>query len=147
MRTSIVLYMILWCLLFVPLCAPLFAQALANKDVKSLVAKIEEGFGLGNAHTLSEWLAPRVAITIDGRTQNYTKKQTQAVLKAFFDKEAPVEFSTIHYGGVQKDLLSYYIARYVTATKTYSLYILLKPLRSGAYKIHKMDISSEGVND
>lgn len=91
-----------------------------------LLAKIIK---TGNAKDLARQFSNSVELNIDGKEATYSQAQAEAVLKGFFDKNAPQEF-TINHKGASKGGLPYAIGEYKSGTESYRVWIRLKTVKS-----------------
>ncbi|RLD24960.1 MAG: DUF4783 domain-containing protein [Bacteroidetes bacterium] len=91
-----------------------------------LLAKIIK---TGNAKDLAKQFSKSVELNIDGKEATYSQAQAEAVLKSFFDKNAPQEFA-INHKGASKGGLPYAIGEYKSGTGSYRVWIRLKTVNS-----------------
>jgi hypothetical protein len=83
----------------------------------------------GNAKDLAKQFSKSVELNIDGKEATYSQAQAEAVLKRFFDKNTPQEF-TINHKGASKGGLPYAIGEYKSGTGSYRVWIRLKTVNS-----------------
>lgn len=93
-----------------------------NQDIISAIQK-------GDYQKLSEKLNTTVDLQIEDADGNYSKTQAEQIIKNFFKKYPPKSFKTVHEGS-SKNNSEYIIGSYVSATKSFRVYILLKKFNS-----------------
>lgn len=79
----------------------------------------------GNSKELSKYFRPRVELKVGENEDIYSKAQAEMILKDFFDKNPPVDFSIKHRGASAKGL-PYLIGYLYTSNAKYRTYILFK---------------------
>lgn len=79
----------------------------------------------GNSKELSKYFRPRVELKVGENEDIYSKAQAEMILKDFFDKNPPTDFSVKHRGASAKGL-PYLIGYLYTANAKYRTYILFK---------------------
>src|SRR6478752_3468442 len=105
----------------------LFAQTYIFNPIKEVIKT-------GNAKEVSQYLSQSVDISIDGNLSTYSKAQAEFVLRDFFKKHPPTDFSFVHSGASQKGL-QYAIGHYVSNAESYNLMVRIKEV-SGQNLIH-----------
>lgn len=78
----------------------------------------------GNAAELTKFFNVNVDLTIFDKQDIYSKTQAEILLKDFFSKNVPSNFTIIHQGG--KEDTQYYIGKLTTSTGTYRVTIIIK---------------------
>lgn len=78
----------------------------------------------GNATELTKSFNVNVDLTILDKQDIYSKTQAESLLKDFFTKNIPSNFTIIHQGG--KEDAQYYVGKLTTSTGSYRLSILIK---------------------
>ena len=110
-------------------------QAVAQGEAMSSVASAMK---TGSAKELSRNFGSMVEITLDGgEATNYSSTQAEFVMKNFFAKNAPVDFSVNHNGTSDKGQL-YAIGTYASKGDSYTVLIRMKSA-NGKYLIHSMN--------
>ena len=95
----------------------------------------------GNCKEVARYFSTRVELKIDNVENIYSKAQAEMILKDFFDKNPPVNFSIKHKGASQKGL-PYVIGYLQTTTGKYRTYFLFKEV-SGKLYIQELQFEKE----
>lgn len=93
----------------------------------------------GNSTELAKFFNSNIELTILDKEEVYSKAQAELILKDFFVKNPPSNFSIIHKGG--KEGSKYIIGNLITTKKTYRAYILYKP-QNNKQSIHQLRIEN-----
>ena len=110
-------------------------QAVAQGEAMSSVTSAMK---TGSAKELSRNFGSMVEITLDGgEATNSSSTQAEFVMKNFFAKNAPVDFSVNHNGASDKGQL-YAIGTYASKGDSYTVLIRMKSA-NGKYLIHSMN--------
>ena len=78
----------------------------------------------GNAKELAKYFNSNIDLTIIDKQDIYSKTQAEIILKEFFGKNIPSNFTVMHQGG--KEGSKYVIGNLVTSTGTYRVSLFLK---------------------
>ncbi len=99
---------------------------------------VKQAMKAGSAKELSKNFGNMVEITLDGaEATSYSSTQAEFVMKSFFSKNAPVDFSVNHNGTSDKGQL-YAIGTYSSKGGSYTVLIRMKS-SGGKYLIHSMN--------
>ena len=79
----------------------------------------------GNAKDLVKQFSKNVELNINGKEATYSRAQAEAVLKDFFGKGSPEDF-TFNHKGASKGGLPYAIGEYTNSLGNYRVWIRLK---------------------
>lgn len=110
-------------------------QATAQGDA---MGSVNSAMKMGSAKELSKNFGSMVGISFDGgEATSYSNTQAEFVMKNFFAKNAPVDFSVDHNGTSDKGQL-YAIGTYSSKGDSYTVVIRMKAA-GGRYLIHAMD--------
>jgi len=110
-------------------------QAVAQGDAMN---SVKSAMKVGSAKELSRNFGSMVEITLDGgEATSYSNTQAEFVMKNFFAKNAPVDFSVNHNGTSDKGQL-YAIGTYASKGDSYTVLIRMKAA-NGKYLIHSMN--------
>jgi hypothetical protein len=99
-------------LTFFVLSSGLFAQAVFNP--------MKDAIKAGNAKDLVRYLNASVDINLEGEVNTYSKAQAEFVLRDFFKKHTPTDF-TIKHTGSSKGGLQFAIGEYQSGTDSYDV--------------------------
>jgi len=120
------------------LCIVLF---LRQQDVAKTFKNIDVSMKSGSAKELVKFFNNTVELKIDGDISNYSKKQSEVVLRDFFQQYPPRNFTYIHQGSAPEGL-QYAISKYTYSGGSYRVVMFLKE-SGGAYKIDTLNFTSE----
>lgn len=110
-------------------------QAVAQGDAMN---SVKQAMKAGSAKELSKNFGNMVEITLDGaEATSYSSTQAEFVMKNFFSKNAPVDFSVNHNGTSDKGQL-YAIGTYSSKGGSYTVLIRMKS-SGNKYLIHSMN--------
>lgn len=110
-------------------------QAVAQGDA---MGNVKQAMKVGSAKDLARNFGSMVEITLDGGdATSYSSTQAEYVMKNFFAKNAPVDFSVNHNGTSDKGQL-YAIGTYASNGGSYTVLIRMKSA-GGKYLIHSMN--------
>ena len=99
-------------------------QSLSNFEQNITVA-----FKTGNAAKIAEYFAGNIDLSINEKSSLYSKSQAHQILKNFFIADAPVSFTVMHQGNIDKNSF-YLIGELKTAQKkTYRVTINSRQLK------------------
>lgn len=116
------------------LSASFFQPADISKD-------IETAMKAGSAKELVKFFNETVEVKIDGSSSNYTRNQSEMVLRQFFQKNPVRGFSYIHQGSSPEGL-KYVIGKYEFDGGSYRTLMFLKKTSSG-YRIDMLNFTRE----
>lgn len=94
----------------------------------------------GNAKELAKFFNQNVELILFNEENVYSKAQAELILKDFFSKNIPSDFTVLHQGG--KDGAKYAIGSVKTSTGNFRVYFLLK-IKSDQPYIHQLRIEKE----
>ncbi len=95
----------------------------------------------GDSKALSKYFSSMVEITINNEENIYSNKQAEQVLKSFFTKNQPQNFTIRHKGSSAKGL-PYIIGDFQSSTGHFRTYILFKEINGKQY-IQEMQFDKE----
>lgn len=105
------------------------------------VKSIEAAMKAGSAKELVKYLNETVELKIDGGSSNYSRNQSEMVLRKFFQKHPVRGFSYIHQGSSPEGL-KYCIGRYEFDGGRYRVVIFLKKTNN-TYLIDTLNFTLE----
>ena len=95
----------------------------------------------GSSKELIKFCNETVEIKIDGESSNYSKAQAEVILRDFFQKNPPSNFSYIHQGASPEGL-KYTIGRYAHENGAFRVVMFLKKIGDN-YLIDTLNFSQE----
>jgi len=115
---------------------PFIAKA---QDANNISDNIAKAFKVGNAKDLASYFHTNIELIVLEKDGTYSKAQAEIIMKDFFTKNPPKEFS-INHNGSSKDSSAFYIGSYKTASNNnYRIYFLIKSI-SGKFLIQQLQI-------
>lgn len=94
----------------------------------------------GNAKELAKFFNQNIELVILTEENVYSKTQAELILKDFFSKNTPSEFTILHQGG--KEGAQYAIGSVKTSSGNFRIYFLLKYKNDQPF-IHQLKIEKE----
>jgi hypothetical protein len=104
--------------------ALLMAPAITKAQAPDSEA-IAQAFKTGNAKELSRFFSPNVELKILAKEDVYSKTQAEIILKDFFAKNPPRNYTSVH-NGTSKAGAQYTIGQLTTSNGTFRTYYFLK---------------------
>lgn len=99
-----------------------------GQDAGTISNKVISAIKAGNAKELASFFHTNIELTVLDNDGTYSKSQAEIIIKDFFTKNPPKEFS-INHNGSSKDLSQFYIGSYKTNNQqNYRIYFLIKSL-------------------
>ena len=116
----------------------------ANSGSSLFAGDIPEGIILalktGNSKELAKYFNTNIELVILDKEDVYSKTQAELIVKDFFSKHSPSNFSILHQGGKQG--AKYAIGNLTTSKGTFRVYFLLKISNEKPF-IHQLRIEKE----
>jgi hypothetical protein len=100
--------------------------ALLIVPVAAGLADISRALGSGNADALGQYLDNSVEISVLDQENVYTKAQAVQVIRQFFTKNPPRNFSLVHQGASKGSDSEYCIGNLTTANGSFRVYLYMK---------------------
>ncbi|MBI5218452.1 MAG: DUF4783 domain-containing protein [Bacteroidia bacterium] len=94
----------------------------------------------GNAKELAKFFNQNIELVIQNQEDVYSKAQAELIIKDFFSKNTPSDFTILHQGG--KEGARYAIGSVKTANGNFRIYFLLK-MKNYQPLIHQLKIEKE----
>ena len=113
-----------------------FVFPLQEEAVKDIGTALKAG----SSKELIKFCNQTVEIKINGESSNYSKAQAEVVLRDFFSKNPPTNFTYIHQGASQG--LKYTIGRYTHDSGAYRVVMFIKKI-DDKYLIDTLNFSQE----
>lgn len=120
------------------LCCLLLAVTTFAQDI---FGPMRDALKTGNAREVVKFFNASVDMNIEGNIDTFSKAQAEFVLRDFFKKHPPSDFTVIHTGS-SKGGLQFAIGRYVTNGENYNVLLRVKE-SAGAYLIHEINFVKE----
>ncbi|MGB0166575.1 MAG: DUF4783 domain-containing protein [Luteibaculum sp.] len=116
------------------LCIAFFSVFLVGISSQSAaqneISRIAAAFKVGDSGELGNFLANNVSIGVDKNEQSYSRAQASQVLKSFFDRHKPSDFTYRHSGNAEhKD--SFYVGSLSTNQGSFRITLFLVDTQDG----------------
>ena len=116
----------------------LSAQANAQSEV---INNVRAALKTGSSKEIVKSFNTMVELNFEGEKSNYSRSQSELVLKEFFKKYPPTDFQYIHQGA-SKQGLTYVIGKYTFENGSFRVWILIKKFQDN-YRVDSIDFSRE----
>ncbi|MGC4023034.1 MAG: DUF4783 domain-containing protein [Cyclobacteriaceae bacterium] len=108
---------------------------------QNLFVPMKNAIKAGDAKELAKYLNTNIDLNLEGESNTYSKAQAEFVLRDFFKKHAPTDFTIAHTGS-SKGGLQFAIGKYVSGTESYDVLMRVREV-SKAYLIHEISFTKE----
>ena len=106
-----------------------------------IFAPVRDAVKAGSAKEAVKTFNQSLDINLEGEINTYSKTQSEFVLRDFFKKHPPTDFTIVHTGS-SKGGLQYAIGNYKSNAETYNVLIRVK--QSGnSYLVHEISFVKE----
>lgn len=113
----------------------------ATSAFAAIPPKIFDAMKVGNSTELAKYFNSSIEVVIIETESVYSRQQAEQIVKTFFEKNTPKNFTLLHQGG--KSEAQYAIGTLdVTNGKKFRVYFLVKE-QSGSPLIHQLRIEEE----
>lgn len=102
---------------------------------------IKEALKAGSAKEAVKYFNQSLDISVEGENNTYSKAQAEFVLRDFFKKHPPTDFSIVHTGA-SKGGLQYAIGNYKSNDDLYKVLIRVKQ-NGNTYFVHEISFVKE----
>jgi hypothetical protein len=117
------------------------AMLITSLAFSAIPPKVFDAMKVGNSTELSKYFNNSVEVAILETESVYSRQQAEQVVKNFFEKNSPKNFTLLHQGG--KSEAQYAIGTLeITSGKKFRVYFLVKE-QSGTPLIHQLRIEEE----
>ena len=125
LKFNLLLLLLLW---FLPM---------TEKDSSAQIDPIVSAIQGGSSSELAKYFYPTISLNINGQQGEYSKNQAEIVLKDFFKKNPPLEFSLVLKNENQSSV-STYIGEYASGQSNYKVFIKISQAES-SFRIYGLD--------
>ena len=108
---------------------------------QTLFTPMKNALKAGDAKELVKYLNTSVDLNLEGEVNTYSKAQAEFVLRDFFKKHAPTDFTIVHTGS-SKAGLQFAIGKYQSGTDSYDVLMRVREVEK-TYLIHEMSFTKE----
>lgn len=106
-----------------------------------IFAPMKDAIKAGNAKELAKFFNTSVDVNLEGEVNTYSKAQAEFVLRDFFKKNPPADFTIVHTGS-SKGGLQYAIANLKSGSNQFNTLIRVKQ-SDNTYLIHEISFVKE----
>jgi len=125
LKFNLLLLLLLW---FLPM---------TEKDSSAQIDPIVSAIQGGSSSELAKYFYPTISLNINGQQGEYSKNQAEIVLKDFFKKNPPLEFSLV-FKNENQSSVSTYIGEYASGQSNYKVFIKISQAES-SFRIYGLD--------
>jgi hypothetical protein len=118
----------------------LFALSFTSK-AQTIFAPMKDAVKAGDANELVKYFNTSVDLNLEGEVSTYSKAQAEFVLRDFFKKHTPSDFSIVHTGS-SKGGLQFAIGKYQSGADSYNVLMRVREV-SKTFLIHEMSFTKE----
>lgn len=91
----------------------------------------------GSSSELARFFNPTISLNINGQQGEYSRNQAEIVLRDFFKKNPPLEFSLV-FKNENQNSVSTYIGEYASGQSSYKVFIKVSQVES-SFRIYGLD--------
>lgn len=106
---------------------------------QSIFAPMRDAIKNGNASELVKYFNSTVDLTLEGEVNTYSKAQAEFVLRDFFKKHTPSDFTIVH-SGASKAGLQFAIGKFKSGNDSYDVLMRVREVDK-MYLIHEMSFT------
>ena len=117
----------------------LFIQPAIAQD--ELISDLKEIMKAGSSKEMAKHLNQTVDLSFDGKTDNLSKTQAEYVLRDFFKKNPPSNFSIVHQGS-SKSGIPFVIGQYSSNDDNYRVVFRIRAVNK-VYMVHGISFTKE----
>src|SRR5579872_2550873 len=108
---------------------------------QTIFSPMKDAVKIGNAKDLAKHFNASIDLNLEGEVNTYSKAQAEFVLRDFFKKHTPSDFSIVHTGS-SKGGLQFAIGKYQSGTDNYNVLMRVREV-SKTFLIHEMSFTKE----
>lgn len=108
---------------------------------QTIFAPMKDAVKAGDARELAKYFNTSIDLNLEGEVSTYSKAQAEFVLRDFFKKHSPTDFSIVHTGS-SKGGLQFAIGKYQCGSDSYNVLMRVREVEK-AYLIHEMSFTKE----
>ena len=108
---------------------------------QNIFAPMKDAVKAGNAKDLVKYFNNSIDLNLEGEVSTYSKAQAEFVLRDFFKKHTPTDFTIVHTGS-SKAGLQFAIGKYQSGADSYDVLMRVREVDKN-YLIHEMSFTKE----
>lgn len=125
LKFNLILFLLLWI-------SPLVESGSVTQ-IDPIISAIQGG----SSSELARYFNPTISLNINGQQGEYSKNQAEIVLKDFFKKNPPIDFSLV-FKNENQSSVSTYIGEYASGQSSYKVFIKVSQVES-SFRIYGLD--------
>ena len=110
-------------------------------EAQTIFTPMKDAVKAGDASELAKYLNASIDLNLEGEVNTYSKAQAEFVLRDFFKKHTPDDFSIVHTGS-SKGGLQFAIGKYQSGADNYNVLMRVREVGK-AFLIHEMSFTKE----
>src|SRR6185369_4977173 len=110
-------------------------------SAQAIFTPMKDAVKAGDASELAKYLNTSIDLNLEGEVNTYSKAQAEFVLRDFFKKHTPDDFSIVHTGS-SKGGLQFAIGKYQSGADNYNVLMRVREVGK-AFLIHEMSFTKE----
>jgi len=110
-------------------------------QAQTIFAPMKDAVKAGDATELAKYMNASIDLNLEGEVNTYSKAQAEFVLRDFFKKHSPDDFSIVHTGS-SKGGLQFAIGKYQSGADNFNVLMRVREV-SKAFLIHEMSFTKE----
>lgn len=126
------IFIFLLSLFFVP------SRAVNDTDTAAVFNQVLASIRTGSSRELAKHFEPSILLNLNGQNGNYSKTQAEFILKDFFRKNPPKDFTILHKGG-NGGASIYYVGTYFSENSQFRVLIKGNP-NDDRFRIFSMEV-------
>jgi hypothetical protein len=112
-----------------------------SAEAQTIFAPMKDAVKAGDAGELAKHMNTSIDLNLEGEVNTYSKSQAEFILRDFFKKHTPTDFSIVHTGS-SKGGLQFAIGKYQSGADNYNVLMRVREVGK-AFLIHEMSFTKE----
>ncbi len=112
-----------------------------QSGAQNIFAPMKDAVKAGNSKELVKYFNTSIDLNLEGEVNTYSKAQAEFVIRDFFKKHSPTDFTIVHTGS-SKAGLQFAIGKYLSGTDSYDVLMRVREVDKN-YLIHEMSFTKE----
>ncbi len=125
LKINLILFFLFW---FSP-----SVESVSVSQIDPIISAIQDG----SSSELARFFNPTISLNINGQQGEYSRNQAEIVLKDFFKKNPPLDFSLV-FKNENQSSVSTYIGEYASGQSSYKVFIKVSQVES-SFRIYGLD--------
>jgi len=112
-----------------------------HAQAQTVFSPMKDAVKAGDASELAKYMNTSIDLNLEGEVNTYSKAQAEFVLRDFFKKHTPSDFSIVHTGS-SKGGLQFAIGKYQSGADNYNVLMRVREIGK-IFLIHEMSFTKE----